>query len=138
MNNQELPNKFIQIDEEGYFHFGENRVTDNNDGIKLLNSLKRLESGHFITQSEGQTVLVEAFDQPFIALDILKNDNNWSIQLPYGYTANINIKNFSLDEWDRFHGVSEKGVPFVLSRNAQASFFNQGDEFDDDSITVNG
>ncbi len=138
MSDQTIPNKFIQIDEEGYFHFGENRVTDLNDGQKLFSNLHTLESGHLVTNSEGQVVLVEAFDEPFVAIDISRTNEKWMIQLPYEFSTEININEFSLDEWDRFHGVSTKGIPFVLSRSAQANFFNQVDEFDDDSIAING
>jgi len=138
LSEQHLPNKFIQIDEQGYFHFGENRVSDPKDGFSLFSNLKILESGHFVTQSEGQAVLVEAFDEPFIALGITKKDNQWQITLPYNFTSAIDISSFSLDEWDRFHGNTTSGIPFVLSRSAQASFFNLVDEYDDDSIVING
>jgi len=135
---EQLPNKFIQLDEEGYFHFGENRINDVKAGLNLFEQLKILDSGHLVTTSEGQTVLVEAFDQPLVAQDIYKQNQSWFIKLPYDFTAEINLQNISLDEWDRFHGTSIDNIPFVLSRSAQARFFNQVDEFDDDSITVNG
>src|SRR5262249_42258418 len=41
-------------------------------------------------------------------------------------------------EWDRFHGRTGAGVPFVLSRAAQAGLFDLVDEFDDESLTFGG
>ena len=123
MSTQSM-HKYIQIDEEGYFHFGENRVTDIKDGLSLFKSLKFLETGQLVTHCEGHEVIVEAFDQPFVALDIEKNDlDNWKISLPYGFSASLNVNSFCLDEWDRFLGESTEGIPFVLSRSAQARFF---------------
>jgi SAM-dependent methyltransferase len=43
-----------------------------------------------------------------------------------------------LDEWDRFHGVTDANVPFVFSRTAQFEFFELLEDFDDDSITIEG
>ena len=90
-NDFSLPNKFIQIDHEGYFHFSEDRVTDNKDGFELFNKLSILETGHIVTECEGQDVLVEAFDEPFVAHSIDKNNTHWTITLPYGFKQKINM-----------------------------------------------
>jgi SAM-dependent methyltransferase len=44
----------------------------------------------------------------------------------------------SVDEWDRFHGLTGAKIPFVFSRHAQIEFFDLLDGFDDESITVKG
>ncbi len=133
----QLPDKFIQIDLEGYFHFGENRVNDTNVGLNLFNNLKVTETGHAITSYNGTDVLVEAFDQPLVAHSIDRiNDNHWEIQLPYGFKQQVNLDSLCLDEWDRFLGETTSGIPFVLNRSAQANFFNLVDDYDDDSITI--
>ncbi|MEQ1879250.1 MAG: methyltransferase domain-containing protein, partial [Bdellovibrionia bacterium] len=87
----------------------------------------------------GVESFIEAFDEPFIALQIVKLEGIWmTIQMPYGYTEKVSLKKLTLDEWDRFHGVTGKGVPFVLSRPAQAEFFRLLEEYSDTSITVGG
>ena len=40
----------IQLDEEGYFHFGETRVTDAAQGLKLLQSLQVDDNGRFFVE----------------------------------------------------------------------------------------
>ncbi len=133
-----LPDKYIAIDEEGYPLFGEVRVTDANAGAELLRNLKVAENGAFQTSLQGTEALVEPFDEPFVAAQVLKLEAGWRILLPYGLEMPFDPASISVDEWDRFHGLTLSGIPFVLSRKAQAEFFNLVDEFDDDSITIDG
>lgn len=133
-----LPTRFIQIDEEGYFLQDGVRASDE---IICRNWLAQVELDpglHPVTVIDGQSVLIECFDEPYIALSVEKHPNNWMILLPYGHTEYFELENLTLDEWDRFHGMTSRGVPFVFSRQAQNQFFNLLDEFDDDSITSNG
>jgi SAM-dependent methyltransferase len=67
----------------------------------------------------------------------VKNDI-WTAQFPYQLRAQFDISKLRLDEWDRAHGRSENGIPFVMSRAAQAQFFDLVDELDDDGFTVDG
>ena len=57
------------------------------------------------------------------------------MDLAYGAEAAFRLESLCVDEWDRFHGLSENSVPFVFSRTAQVEFFDFLDSFDDDSIT---
>ena len=134
---QTEPTRFIQVDEDGYFKMDELRVSDAQAGRDWISSLEMDNRGRAWVTIEGKKILVEAFDEPFIALDIEKSDDgSWWISVPYGHKEKANLHAFSLDEWDRFHGRTERGVPFVLSRSAQARFFDTVDEYDDESITI--
>ncbi len=133
-----LPNKYIAIDEEGYALFGEIRVTDPNLGGEILSHIKFAENGAFATLSQGEEILIEAFDEPFVAEQVLKYKSGWRLQLPYDVEVFFDPKTLTLDEWDRFHGYTKDGIPFVFSRKAQAEFFNLVDDYDDESITVDG
>lgn len=136
---QTIPQRFIQIDEDGYFKMDDLRVADAQVGRDMMATLKMDERGRPNTNYGGTPVLIEAFDEPFIALDIVKGpDFRWNITMPYGHTESFLLETLTLDEWDRFHGRTERGVPFVLSRSAQARFFNLLEEFEDDAITVDG
>lgn len=133
-----LPDKYIAIDEEGYPLFGDVRVTDAKVGAEILNNIKYAPNGAFQTSLQGNEALLEAFDEPYVAAQVLKLDSGWRILLPYGLEIPFDLKTLTVDEWDRFHGLSLDKIPFVLSRKAQAEFFNLVDEFDDESVTVDG
>ncbi len=130
--------KFIQIDEDGYALFDETRVTDEQIGRELLAHLAFSETGSLETQVADEKVIVEAFDAPIIGQMVEVRNDQWILQGPYQFFTPFSLENLSLDEWDRFHGVTDNGVPFVLSRKAQDHFFNLLEAFTDDSISYAG
>lgn len=142
MNND----RFIKIDEDGFFLSGENRISDTEYGKQLLENLHFAENSSLATLSQDKFAYVEAFDAPLVVQQIeKKEDNLWTLHFPYSYQLDFKIDfssdntslNFYLDAWDRFHGhVSKKLLPFVFSRKAQAEFFNLLDDFDDDGIFI--
>lgn len=134
-----IPTQFLQIDEEGYPLSREVRIQDFLAGQEILQNLKVHEGGTLLSTFGGTPVIVEAFDEPYVASQVeLKNDKTWEIQLPFGVHYAFELESLSLDEWDRFHGYTSNKVPFVMSRKAQASFFNLLEEFGDDFIEFNG
>lgn len=129
--------KFIAIDEDGFFLIMGQRLENEDYCHALFLNLQRDEKGRFFSSVKDQKLWIEAFDEPLIARQITKNpDGTWTIHFHYGYSTPLILERLSLDEWDRFHGVTPNGVPFVLSRSAQADFFQKLDSFDDDSIVV--
>lgn len=131
--------KFIQVDDEGYFMLDGARASNHKFGADLLKNMVRDEKNRFFVNSNGVWALVESFDAPYVAQHILKEGpRKWKVQLPYSLELSFNTESLCLDEWDRFHGRCENEIPFVMSRKAQAGFFDLLDEFDDDSITVDG
>lgn len=138
------PQRFIQIDEDGYFKMEDLRVADIQTGAEWLRALKYDPTTSQVwTHMDDQDVLVEAFDAPLVVLNITKNSGSenssgWIATMPYGVSENFSLDSLTLDESDRFHGRTERGIPFVFSRSAQALFFNLLDDFDDDSISSDG
>lgn len=130
--------KFVQIDEQGYPLFGEIRITDPEVGGELLASISLTDNGIVLTKLNNETIIVEAFDQPYVAKQVEVKNGNWTIQCPYDTHFEFSLETLSLDEWDRFHGMTKKGIPFVFSRAAQAHFFNLLQDYSDDSITFDG
>lgn len=130
--------RFIKIDQEGYFLFDSIRLTEAAVGFSLFEKLRLADLGAFVTTLEEQDLFVEAFDEPYVALQVHQKNGKWSIQCAYEFTVEFELSSLTLDEWDRFHGVALNGVPFVFSRAAQSEFFNLLDEFDDTSITWHG
>jgi SAM-dependent methyltransferase len=134
--------RFISLDEEGYFALDGLRVSDIETGADWLSRM-RIDAGgaaYFRDEQnelgENITVIVEAFDQPLVAHDL--NPETWEVNLPYGVVKRIVQSDLRVDEWDRFHFRTTEGIPGVLSRSAQSRFFEAIDNYDDDSVTVNG
>lgn len=133
-----IPTQFIQIDEEGYGLSREVRIQDPLVGQELLQNLKIHEGGTMLSTIGETPVIVEAFDEPYVASQVQFKNNSWEILLPYGVHFSFALESLSLDEWDRFHGYTANKIPFVMSRKAQASFFTQLEEFGDDFIVFQG
>jgi SAM-dependent methyltransferase len=134
----ELPERFIQIDEEGFILLAEIRTQDPQVGGEVLSEMSFAENGALVSRCGGVPVIVEAFDEPYVASQISLEKNIWWIELPYNISFEFELSSLCLDEWDRFHGKANNDIPFVMSRKAQATFFNLLEEFDDDSITFEG
>jgi SAM-dependent methyltransferase len=131
--------KFIQIDEEGRFLFDGVRLTDEQYGAELLQKIALDSKNRFFVEAKGQWAIVEAFDEPYVAEMVdVSSDGKWRVQLPYQVQIGFKLESLCIDEWDRFHGLCENEIPFVMSRKAQAHFFDLLDEFTDDSITYAG
>lgn len=136
--NLDTQRKFIQIDEQGFALFNEVRVTDNQIGHEILDSIHLTENGIVHSSVAEEPVVIEAFDQPYVALQVDWDGQKWKILCPYQTQFEFSLADLSLDEWDRFHGLTSKGIPFVFSRTAQASFFNLLEEYSDETITHQG
>ncbi len=130
--------KTIAIDEEGYFvlHNGL-RVTDEPIGHDMLSQITLDDYGVTHLNFEGDEAIVECFDKPYVARQVHLENNKIVLQMPYQLKEEAEVSSFCVDEWDRFHGKTKRGIPFVLSRPAQAELFNLAEEFDDDSIKIN-
>lgn len=129
--------KFQKIDEEGYLINDEGfRLDDEAFGREFLSSIRLNETFHLKSNYKDLDIYIEAFDQPLVARHVELLENKVSIVFPYGGKAFIQLETLSLDEWDRFHGLTEQNVPFVFNRQAQVEFFDLLEEFDDDSITL--
>ena len=134
-----IPDRAVQIDEDGYFSMEGIRVADAIAGRDWLANLTIDKRGRAWTKMTGDFVFVEAFDEPYVALDLTQLEaGGWLVTMPYGHQEKFALETLTVDEWDRFHGRTERGVPFVLSRTAQARFFDLVDDYDDDGFTVGG
>jgi len=131
--------KFIAMDEEGFFVLPPGvRLSDPAIGAPLLQKMTIDEGFTIRTIWDGETVVVEPFDKPLVAQQIHRTAKGWQLEFPYKVLVTMNPETLCVDQWDRFHGRTADKMPFVFSRKAQAEFFNLLDEFDDDSITLQG
>jgi len=131
--------RYVVIDEEGYYSFDGKRVADDALGRTMIENLKVDDHGRLVTSLTDVPAFVEYFDAPLLARHVRMADSgHGELDLSYGAKARFAFTSLSLDEWDRFHGVTEKNVPFVLSRQAQMEFFEMLESFDDESVTIAG
>lgn len=133
------PNKFLQIDEEGYFLSQGLRLSDEKTGLELLQNLTCDDRGRVFSQLGGEPIGIEAFDAPLVLRHshLIAKGRAHGV-FAYGFESDFLVNDLSCDEWDRFHGITLQGIPFVFSRSAQFSFFDQVDSFDDTSLTLGG
>ncbi len=131
--------KSIAIDEEGYFLLDNGiRVGDEVVGRRMLEAIRIDEYGVLTMDYEGQKIVVEPFDKPFVAQQVHLENNILSVQMPYQQLSEVALDSLSVDEWDRFHGLTKSGIPFVMSRPAQAELFNLAEAFTDETLLVAG
>lgn len=133
-----MSDRYLVIDEEGYFSFDGRRVDDETLGRALLENIKVDEHGRLLTSYEGTPSFIESFDAPFMGRHVYLAGEGGELELAYGSKKRFSFSSLSLDEFDRFHGRTDGGVPFVFTRQGQIEFFDLLDSFDDDSITIKG
>lgn len=61
-----------------------------------------------MTVVNDESMIVEAFDEPYVADEIEQVGDKWLIHLPYQLSFEFPIESLSLDEWDRFHGYTKE------------------------------
>lgn len=132
------PGKYLPIDEEGYPLSGELRITDPIVAREVLENVRFSDNGSLVSTFGGQPVTIEAFDQPLVARHISKYLGIWKISVPFEVEFEIDPSTLRVDDWDRFHGLTKANIPFVLNRQAQTELFSLCQDYDDDSITVDG
>lgn len=161
------PQKALVIDEEGFFMMGDRRIADEELGATLLESIVRKERGTFTCFWDGEELPLEAFDEPLVVqrvdrLGELKKlpapepgsfaserapfpagvdparEDILVVTFPYGVRCALDFDQLRVDEWDRFHGRTPQGIPYVFARKAQVQLFDLLDGFDDDSVSFGG
>lgn len=132
------PTSFLAIDEYGRFLENENRITDQNRLETLFENLHYSDWGALISNSGEQSFIVEAFEAPWVIMEIQIHKDQVIGLNTYGFSTTLNLESCYFDEWDRLHGRNDKNIPWVLNRNAQEAFFDHLDEFDDDGFVFQG
>lgn len=130
---------FAIIDETGaLLDETRRKIVDPDVVEEFFNELRIGESFDIQSKLHGQPVVIEAFDEPLVAQKVSLDSPRSHIANSYGISWSFELAKLTVDEWDRFHGLTDEGLPFVFSDQAQDQLFTQLDEFDDDSITFRG
>ncbi len=132
------PDLFIAIDEHGQVLKDEAQVENQNILQTFFDSLKVSDRGSITSQYAGEDCFVEAFDAPWVAVDIVFSEDRFILTNTYGFSTHGNPKDCYFDEWDRLHGSNESGIPWVLNRAALEKFFDLLEEYNDESFMIGG
>ncbi len=133
-----FPELFIAIDEHGRVLKDEKRVEDQRILEEFFNQLVVAPNRAVFSQFEGVPCLVEAFDEPWVIFDLEIEGELLRLTNTYGFSILADPARCFFDEFDRVHGQSQSGVPWVLNRAGQEKFFDLLDEFDDESFQLSG
>ncbi|MCB0393531.1 MAG: methyltransferase domain-containing protein [Bdellovibrionales bacterium] len=132
-------NKKLKIDSEGYLLSGDIRLGDSEFGHSVLSNIRYLDEPRvFECNWNGETIQIEPFDYPLVALSVSLSDKTGTAHFPYDFQSPFSLDSIFVDEYDRFVSFTTDGVPFLFSRAAQAEFFNRVPEFDDEGYNWNG
>ncbi len=132
------PDLFIAIDEHGRVLKDEVRVEDQNLLQSFFNSIQVTDRGALVAQFGETPCFVEAFDAPWVIVDIDFSDDRMILTNTYGFSTQGLAEDCYFDEWDRLHGTNDAKVPWVLNRTALEKFFDLLDEYDDESFVIAG
>ena len=130
--------QFLKIDEEGYFILNDGLRLENDDLGRSWLSALRTEERCTRAVIDGRNIVIEAFDEPLVVQHVETLQNQLKLLGHYGFQTFADLNSLCLDEWDRLHGLTQEGLSFVLSRQAQFEFFEQLEDYDDESITWHG
>ncbi len=127
---------FYSIDAKGMvFDQNQHPLQEPESIQSFFNFLQIGDAFQITTRLHDQTILVEAYDAPLIAKQIHLSKHSNNLTNAYDLSWNFELSSLILDEWDRFHGLTTSGIPFVMDSKAQDQFFDQLDHFDDDSFS---
>jgi SAM-dependent methyltransferase len=131
---------YLTIDEHGelFFADSDNAIPDGEIAQTLLRNVKLTSFFTLETTCDGIKYLVEAFDHPLFAYKLSISGKKIFVETQQQLTFEADPKKFSLDPFDRICGLTTSGAPFRMTEKAQSILFDECDEFDDDSFTLNG
>lgn len=113
-------------------------VIDANHTEEIHRNLKLNEDFTLTTEFQDEKYLVESFDHPLHIMAVEFRDKQILLQTRQNTLFQADNSKWSVDEWDRFNGLTTSGAPFVLTERAQEQIFNLADCFDDESFVAAG
>ena len=133
---------YLTINERGELFLSgadtEKAVPNGEIAETLLQNIRLTNNFNLETSFEKTKYLVEAFDHPLMVHDVYAEDGKIFIVAQQLLDFEVDLKKFSLDPFDRICGLTKSGAPFRLTEPAQDALFDECDEFDDDSFTLDG
>lgn len=133
-----MPELYLSIDEHGdIFLDAEGApVTDPNHIEEIHRNLHLTDKFALVTEFQEETYLVESFDHPLQIIAVEFKDKKIFLQTKQNTLFEASNDKWSVDEWDRFNGLTTSGAPFVLTKKAQEYLFNTVESFDDEGFVA--
>lgn len=132
--------KFITIDEHGEIFLDPDlpALSDPSQIQEIQQNLKLTDKFALTTEFQGELYFVESFDHPLQIKAIELKGDQIILQTKENTLFEAIPDKWSVDEWDRFNGLTTTLAPFVLTSQAQEKLFDLADSFDDEGFVVNG
>lgn len=129
---------FITIDEHGdIFLDPDGPILSNPNQIEEIHrNLTLTDKFVVITEFQDEEYIVESFDHPLHIIAVEFKDKNIILQTKQNTIFQANNEKWSVDEWDRFNGLTTSNAPFVLTKKAQEQLFNISNSFDDEGFVA--
>lgn len=136
----QLIHHFLIINENGdIFLDADEPALSNFDQINEIHqNLKLTEKFELITEFEDTLYYVESFDHPLQIIAVEFKDKGLILQSRQNTLHMANPQKWSVDEWDRFNGLTTNNAPFVLTDRAQNQLFNISESYDDEGFVLAG
>lgn len=129
----------LVIDEFGRIFEANGRPIEHPDQMDLLlENLKLTELFALETFDHDHKYCVEAVDHPIMVQKIRPDQGGIWVTAQNGKEFLAIKDKFSFDDQDRLCGMTQKNVPFRLSKDCMDSFFELCDEYDDDFFVLGG
>jgi hypothetical protein len=129
----------LVIDEQGRFLFSDGRSADHPDHISLLIENLKLTERFALETSDGETkFVVETVDHPLMVQRIRADQAGLWVTVQNGQEFLSQKDKFSFDFQDRVCGLTQKHVPFRLTKECMNGFFALCDDYGDDFFTLGG
>jgi SAM-dependent methyltransferase len=130
--------RFISIDEHGdiFLDADSAPIANPNDIEEIHRNLRLTDKFVLVTEFQEEEYIVEAFDQPLLIIAVEFKDQKIFLQTKQNTLFMANNEKWSVDEWDRFNGLTTSGAPFVLTKKAQEQLFNLAESFDDEGFVA--
>ena len=129
----------LVIDEFGRFLLGAGQTIDHPDHVGLLiENLKLTELFALETADHDFKYTVEAVDHPLMVQKIHADQGGLWVTVQNGKEFLAMKDKFSFDFQDRLCGLTQKQVPFRLTKECMVGFFDLCDDYEDDFFTLGG
>jgi SAM-dependent methyltransferase len=129
---------YISIDEHGdiFLNLEDTPITNPNFIEEIHRNLKLTETFMLVTEFQDEEYIVESFDHPLHIIAVELRDEKIYLQTKQNTLFQADNDKWSVDEWDRFNGLTTSNAPFVLTKKAQEQLFNLADSFDDEGFVA--
>lgn len=87
------------------------------------------------TELNTEEYIVESFDHALQVKALEFKNGSVLLQTKQNTLFQAEDLKWSVDEWDRFNGLTTSGAPFVLTKKAQEQLFNSVSSFDDEGFS---